>query len=108
METHERKTFRFPPEDLGFAMRFWTALTPKDFARPEKELMLAVLTDAIWDYRRYAGSDHRRFKGARDWLFDDDDDQLFSFITICETLNFNPTAIRRALLTWSNDTAKLP
>jgi len=32
-------------------MQFWAAMTPKDFAQPEKDLMLAILTGAISDYK---------------------------------------------------------
>ena len=101
MEIDERKRFREPPQDLGDFMKFWAPLAPKDAARPEKDLMVAVLADAIWDYRRYAGSNHPLFKEARAWLFAEDDRQLFSFRSICENLGLSPTAIRRELSTWS-------
>ena len=101
MEIHERNVNHAPPQDLGFFMKFWAPLAPKDGARPEKDLMAAVLADAVWDYRRYAGSNHRVFKEVGDWLFAEDDQQLFSFRSICETLELNPAAIRRELLTWN-------
>ena len=101
MEAKERKRFREPPQDLGSFMKIWAPLAHKDGARPEKDLMAAVLADAVWDYRRYAGSNHRFFREVKDWLFADDDRQLFSFISICAMLELNPAAIRRELLTWS-------
>ena len=105
MEIHERNVNRVPPQDLGFFMKFWAPLAPKDGARPEKDLMVAVLADAVWDYRRYAGSNHRLFKEVSDWLFAEDERQLFSFLSICETLELNPAAIRRELLTWNRRTS---
>jgi len=33
-------------------MQFWTTFRRQDGAQPEKDLMLAVLTDVIWDYKR--------------------------------------------------------
>ena len=101
MEIHERNVNHLPPQDLGFFMKFWAPLAPKDGARPEKDLMVAVLADAVCDYRRYAGSNHQLYKEASDWLFAEDDQQLFSFRSICETLELNPAAIRRELLTWN-------
>jgi len=100
METSESRFMTGPPDDLGFSMDFWSRSTPKDSVQPEKDLMIAVLADAIWDYKKYLASDSSRFRLAQDWLFVDDADRLFSFTSICEILNLSPTRIRRQLLTW--------
>ena len=103
METSESRVVTVPPEDLGFSMAFWARSTPKEFAQPEKELMLAVLADAIWDYQKYFEADNSRFRLAQDWLFGEEADRLFSFISICALLNLSSTKIRRQLLAWRRD-----
>ena len=100
METSESRFVTVPPDDLGFAIEFWSRSTPKDSVQPEKDLMIAVLADAIEDYKKYLAADSPRFRQAQDWLFVDDADRLFSFTSICEILDLSPTRIRRQLLTW--------
>jgi len=58
-----------------------------------KALMMAVLEDAIHDYRTAIG---RQRTDVETWVHSDDRD-VFSFIVICETLGFEPAAVRRAL-----------
>lgn len=103
METSENRVGAFPPEDLGFSMDFWARATPKDCAQAEKELMLAVLADAIGDYKKYLDVDNSRFRLAQEWVFVDEADRLFSFTSICAILNLSATKIRRQLLTWRRD-----
>ena len=95
MDLEESRRFRRTAEDL--AMQFWTTFRRQDGAQPEKDLMLAVLTDAIWDYKRNLAARNARFREAQQWLFDRNSESLFSFETICEILNFNPAMIRRGL-----------
>ena len=95
MDLEESRRFRQPPE--GLAMQFWTAFHRQDSAQPERDLMLAVLTDAIWDYKRNLAARNARFREAQEWLFDGNGESLFSFETICEILNFNAAVIRRGL-----------
>ena len=45
-------------------MQFWTTFRRQDGAQPEKDLMLAVLTDAIWDYKRNLAARNARFREA--------------------------------------------
>ncbi len=58
-----------------------------------KALMLAVLEDAIHDYRSAIG---RQQIEAEEWVRSDRRD-VFSFIVICEMLGLEPAAVRRAL-----------
>ena len=70
----------------------------------EKELMVAVLTDAIECFWKYAmtreGAGPRLFREAQAWLFTDDERQPFSFLNICEALRLDPGYIRRGIREW--------
>jgi len=71
----------------------------------ERELMVAVLEDAIECFRKYsmsrAGVGPRLFDEAKVWLFTDDERQPFSFLNICEALRLDPGYIRRGILAWN-------
>jgi hypothetical protein len=73
-------------------------MTPKNFAQPERDLMLAVLTDAIWDYKKNLAARNARFREAREWLFGGNREFLFSFESICDMLDLDPFLIRSELL----------
>src|SRR5262245_21462730 len=77
-------------------------LFKKDIREGEEKLMLAVLADAIDDFKKYVFSKDQRgqklFQEAEEWFLEKDDDQLFSFEYICATLQLHPDYIRRGLL----------
>jgi hypothetical protein len=98
MEREDSRRSRQLAEDFTVTSKFWDALQPSDRARPEKDLMLAVLTDAIWDYKKNLAARNACFREARAWLFDENSEFLFSFESICAMLNLNPSLIRGALL----------
>jgi hypothetical protein len=71
----------------------------------EKKLLLAVLEDAITCFRDNISTQDKRkeklFREATEWIFiQNDDDWLFSFDNVCETLGLNPGYIREGLLRW--------
>lgn len=69
----------------------------------ERELMIAVLSDAIecfWKYRNSrAALAIRLYQEAKAWLFADNENQPFSFQNICQTLGLESSYIRRGILT---------
>ena len=69
----------------------------------ERELMIAVLSDAIecfWKYRESrAPLAIRLYQEAKAWLFADNENQPFSFQNICQALRLEPSYIRRGILT---------
>ncbi|MBI4529782.1 MAG: hypothetical protein HY695_38780 [Deltaproteobacteria bacterium] len=71
---------------------------------PEKKLMLAILEDAVACLQKYClASDKRRrglFRETEEWLMEENNDSIFSFENICETLGFSPQYIRQGLLRW--------
>ena len=68
---------------------------------PEKELMLAILTDAIECILKYCDEPiplrEKLFRDAHDWLFEQDQNEPFSFLNVCEALNFDPSYLRRGI-----------
>jgi hypothetical protein len=68
---------------------------------PEQELMLAILTDAIECILKYCDDPipmrAKLFSEAHDWLFDQDEKEPFSFLNVCEILNFDPSYLRRGI-----------
>ena len=71
---------------------------------PEKDLMLAILADAVRCYRSYgfsrASSSRRLYRDAEKWLWSNQENWPFSFTNICEVLGLEPFFLRRGLLRW--------
>ena len=72
--------------------------------QPEKRLQSAVLADAVmifqtWDRIERPGAPGE-FAEVDAWFASDDTDGPFTFITICDSLNFDPAYIRRGLRQW--------
>ena len=70
----------------------------------ERGLILAILEQALEDYREYSSGHNnyakRMFADAEAWIFAQDMGwYLFSFENICEALEIEPNYIRRMLLT---------
>jgi len=72
--------------------------------QPEKRLQVAVLADAVLTFQRWAGvadpRARRLFAEVDAWFASDDTDGPFTFITICDSLSFDPAYIRRGLRDW--------
>ena len=71
---------------------------------PEKQLMLAVLADALTCFQKYLAARKRKgknlFRDADEWIFGEDDDHLFSFENICEVIGLDPQYVRQLLARW--------
>jgi len=71
---------------------------------PERNLLLAVLTDAIVRYQALAnvpdGPRRRDLGEAERWIFSNDRRWPCSFVNVCEALEIAPTALRRQLTRW--------
>lgn len=75
-------------------------MTPRRVPRtPERQLMVAVLEDALHLYCKFARwPQHRRFRETARWFASTDRSWLFSFERICEVLDLDPRCVRRRLL----------
>ena len=88
------------PVDIGVIEK----LFKKDIREREERLMLAVLESAVEDFQKYVlarkPSGKKLFQQAEEWFLEKDNDELFSFENICETLQLHPDYIRQGLLAW--------
>ena len=93
----------FQPDSL-LSVHYFGTLRRKTILEPEKRLMLAILEDAIHCFqdnilaRNVRG--RRLFEEAEEWIVEVDDNWVFSFENICETLGFSPAYVRQGLLRW--------
>ena len=100
----------------------WVALDPadaavieklfkKDIHEGEKELMMAVLQDAVECFQTYVLAtkprEKRLFQEAEDWILEKNSDWFFSFENICETLQLHPDYIRQGLTCWKEAKLKI-
>jgi hypothetical protein len=71
---------------------------------PEAALMCAVLRDAVESFQNQHVSstcrNKRLGKEAEEWLFSDDSDWVFSFLSICAALDLCPQYIRQGIKGW--------
>lgn len=75
---------------------------------PEKTLLLAVLEDGVRTFQDniYAETGKKRvlLDEAREWLFSDGFEHVFSFNSVCSSLGIDPGYIRRGLKRWEEHT----
>jgi hypothetical protein len=95
-----RAPMRVFADDVSIPFKYWETVMRKHYSQPEKELMLAVLKDAILTYKKRICSGNVLFREAEAWLFDTERDRLFSFETVCTVLGLSPEKIRQNLLGW--------
>jgi hypothetical protein len=103
LSMEERVTSLFQPDTL-LPEQYLDTFRRKLHLEPEKKLMLAVLEDAIACFQKYAfardGKGKMLFQDAEDWVQDTNNDWLFSFANVCETLGFDPDYLRQGLAHW--------
>ena len=88
--------------DVLAPSRYLATLQSKTRLEPEKKLMRAILEDAICCFQKYLASrdpyGKKIFYRAAAWIFDQKNEYFFSFANICETLNLDPSYLRKGLL----------
>jgi hypothetical protein len=76
----------------------------KDIRAGEERLMLAILQNAVENYRKYVLDGGSRFQEAEQWFFTGRDSKaICSFENICEILQLDPGYVRRGLLRWKKE-----
>ena len=99
----ERAATLFQPDTL-IAAQYSGTFRRKLYLQPEKRLMLAILEDAIFCFKKYVMSRDRKgktlFRDAEDWILDTDTDYIFSFGNICDTLSLDSSYLCGGLLRW--------
>lgn len=92
------------PISEGALTRVLMGNEPNAHRSGEQRLMLAVLEDAIVCLQKNARatSNHgrRMFREAGSWIRSNSQAWPFSFVSICETLNLDPSYLRDGLLAW--------
>lgn len=100
----EKKMISLFEPDTLLSAQYLENFRRKTLLEPEKRLMLAVLEDAIncFQVNVMARSGRRKklSNESEDWIMGWDDDWIFSFVSVCELLGFNPEYVRRGLLRW--------
>jgi len=87
--------------DSADTEQYFATFQRSAYLEPEKELLRAILEDAIHCYRKYRAAKDRtgreRFREAEEWIMGGGDDWIFSFVNVCELLALDPQFVRRAL-----------
>jgi len=90
------------PTDRGV----FESVYKKTIREGEERLMLAVLEEAVQCFQQFVlgtrPREKRLFQEAEDWILEKDNDYIFSFEYICETLKLHPDHIRQGLMTWKD------
>ena len=93
----------FQPDTL-VSSQYFDVFRSKANLEPEKSLILAILEDAVYCFKRYALSQERKGKSlyceAEQWIMEENSHWIFSFENICEFLDIDPHYLRRGLRTW--------
>ena len=101
----DRGETQLQPDTL-LSYDYFESFRRKEPLEPEKQLMEAMLADAINVYRRYAFADSREkkklFWEARRWLWSDDWRWPFSYCNVCEVLGLDSGYLRRGLMQWKD------
>src|SRR5215470_14258130 len=99
----DRVSFLLQPDTL-LSVQYFDNFRRKTHLEPEKQLLLAVLEDGINTFRdnvfAQGEKNKRLFKEAEEWITATEDDGVFSFVMICDTLGINAEYVRRGLLRW--------
>jgi hypothetical protein len=96
------------PADIGLI----EGVYKKTLREGEERLMLVVLESAVEDFQKYVLARHtcgkKLFQLAEEWFLEKENRTLFSFESICETLQLHPDYIRQGLLLWKEAKLKAP
>ena len=87
--------------------QFLSTYRRRFFLQSEKELMLAVMKDAVFCFQENATAVAPRkqalFREAEEWILSDDNSYLFSFYNICDSVGLSPAYLRRGLIRWREE-----
>ena len=103
----DRLSSLFQPDTL-LAEEYFRNYRRRVPLEPEKALMLAVLEDGVRSFQENIFAENGKKRAlldeAREWLFNDGFEHVFSFSSICSSLGLNPGYIRRGLKRWEDQT----
>ncbi|MBI2121895.1 MAG: hypothetical protein HYT98_02125 [Candidatus Sungbacteria bacterium] len=91
-------------KDTLVSHEYWDSLKRKMQLDPEKQLLFAVLEDAVHCFQKYISFSSRRgrtlFLDADTWIQEKDANDLFSFEGVCDHLGFDADYVREGLNRW--------
>ncbi len=103
LNIEQKEPSLFQPDTL-LPTEYIATFKRKLHLEPERQLMLAVLEDAIACYQKFAGvgagKGRKLYREVEDWFREEQSDWLFSFDNICEVLGFDPQFMREGILRW--------
>jgi len=95
MDDHYPLEVFSPDETLdsgaGYAVARWRQ------CEPERNLLAAVLKDALSTFKKRSSTRDARFEETERWIFGEDTDRLFAFKTLCAMLGLSAEQIRNDL-----------
>jgi hypothetical protein len=105
----EDNIFGLIDSDAAVAAEYYDTYRRREPLEPEKELMLALLQDAVHCYRKYSAACDRagreRFREAQSWIMDTSTEGIFAFENVCDVLGIDPDYVRKGLRQWSEKQA---
>ena len=86
--------------------QFYATFKRGHYGDAEKRLMVAILEDAVSCLSKDLGKSSRRqrksHEEAANWInAEGEDDWIFSYTSVCESLGFDPSYLRRGLTHWA-------
>jgi hypothetical protein len=77
-------------DDTAVTEQFLDTMRGSHHLTPERDLVIAILEDAIYSYRKYRWArdpeGRGNFREAEEWIMEGSNDWIFSFNSICEIL----------------------
>ena len=105
--TEDRLSPLFQPDTL-MSDEYFANYRRRIPLEPEKTLLLAVLEDGVRTFQDniFAETGKKRvlLDEAREWLFTDGFEHVFSFNSVCSSLGIDPGYVRRGLKRWEEHT----
>ncbi len=100
---HDRRAFVLQSDAL-LPAQYYETLQRSDYLQPDKQLMLAVLDNALECLQKHllarSRKGRRLFRESEEWVLETDSDWIFSFENICQFLDLDPAYLRKRVRLW--------
>ena len=99
---HDHRAFVFQSDAL-LPSQFYETMRSHSL-QPDKQLMLAVLDNALEYLQKYllarSRKGRRLFQESEQWVLETDSEWIFSFENICQFLDLDPEYLRKRVRLW--------
>jgi hypothetical protein len=100
---HDQRAFVLQSDAL-LPAQFYETMQRSLYLQPDKQLMLAVLDNALQCLQKHllarSRKGRRLFRETEEWVLARDSDWIFSFENICEFLTLDPEYLRKRVRLW--------